>query len=91
MSVEIDRIEGEYRSVRLRMTTSRGERFFVVVSGEDLTFYSDESSSGALSGKPLRRTADDLLDWVGAEGDKKPFRDRKQVKPRGGISSSGRK
>jgi len=82
MSVKIESVGAKYSSVKLRLTTSRGHRFFMVVDESGISFYSDESSSGAVGGKPIRKSADDLLDWFGGEGDNKPFRLREQVKPK---------
>ena len=54
----------------------------MTVNEDELLFWSDESSSGAVYGNPIRKSADDLLKWFGNEGEKKPFRMRKQVRPR---------
>jgi hypothetical protein len=82
MTTIIEEVDASYNSVKVRMTTSDGSRFFLSVTADGISFYSDESSSGCLSGKPIAKTPDDLLKWIGPEGNKKPFQDRAQVKPK---------
>ncbi|MDQ0249117.1 hypothetical protein J2W22_001164 [Sphingomonas kyeonggiensis] len=80
MTLKIAEVDASYRSVKIELRTSSGERFFAILSEEGIAFMSDESSSGALSGTPLLKSADDLLNWIGLEGTRKPFRERAQVR-----------
>ncbi|MBV8973315.1 MAG: hypothetical protein JO290_13600 [Sphingomonadaceae bacterium] len=88
MGIAIEQIGGHYTSAKLRIMTSTGERFFLLIDEDGLHFYSDRSSSGALSGEPVYRSVDDLMDWIGNDGEKKPFRRRAQVKARQKASTS---
>lgn len=82
MSVEFHHVYAKYSSVEVKCVTSKDETFYVRITSEGLEFYSDVSSSGVLYSNPVVKTADDLLNWVGNEGLAKPFRKRKQVRPR---------
>ncbi|WP_155006517.1 hypothetical protein [Sphingomonas hengshuiensis] len=82
MTLKIVEIGADYHTVKIELKTSLNETFFAVISAEGISFMSDKSSSGALYGAPIFKSADDLLGWFGHEGANKPFRDRKQVKPR---------
>lgn len=80
MTLKIAEVDADYRRVKLELVTSRGNRFFAELTSDSIVFRSDTSSSGALYGAPIVKTADDLLDWIGGEGVRKPFSERKQVK-----------
>jgi hypothetical protein len=81
MGIEFHQVRADYKLVDLKLTTSSGEIFFMRVNHNEISFWSDVSSSGGLSGDPILKTADDLLNWFGDEGKSKRFRDRKQVQP----------
>ena len=79
--VNIEALEQTIGSVKIKLATSDGRRFWLKIDAAGLSFFSRQSSAGNLEGKPIVKSADQLFEWIGPEGDKKKFRDRKGVQP----------
>jgi hypothetical protein len=67
-------------AVRLRLKASDGSEFIMEASLDGLTFFGDESSGGRSHEKPVRKSVDDIWDWIGKTGDRVALTDRAAVK-----------
>ena len=79
MPAVIEEVSGTYTHVKIFFETSKHARFYMRVTQDGLEFYRRENSAGTLLDKPVILSADDLFEIIGDDGDKKPFRDRKEV------------
>jgi hypothetical protein len=79
MSVKLTIRDCDIRSVKVELTTSDDRKFYVDLSSDGMRFYDKVNSAGSYVGKPIFKSADDCLQWIALEGEKKAFTARKSL------------
>lgn len=72
--------EADIDRIRIDAKTSDGIPLFIEISSQGLDFFVTESSAGHSHDKPIRRSVDELWEWIKNEGDRVPLRNRAVVK-----------
>lgn len=84
-------VQAEYKSVVVKVVTSPPEvkAFYLKIVPDGIEFYDRVSSSGALEGNPIRKSASEIFEWISDDGPnqglKKKFGERAAVQPKKGA------
>jgi hypothetical protein len=74
--------EAELTKIRVEFVTSDHRTFYLDLREDGFRFYSKVNSAGNPEGNAVFKSIDDCFEWIGDEGSKKKFRDRKDVQPK---------
>ena len=72
--------EAEIGRIRIDARTSEGTPLFIEISSDGFDFFVAESSSGHSHDKPVRRSVDEIWEWIRNQGDRVPLKNRAAVK-----------
>jgi hypothetical protein len=82
MPAKIKVREAELSKIRVELITSDKRTFHLDLREDGFRFYSSVNSAGNPEGHAVFKSIDDCFEWIGNEGSKKRFRDRKGVQPK---------
>jgi hypothetical protein len=85
MPAKIKVKDAELTRVRVELKTSDRRTFFLDIQEDGFRFYSSLNSAQNPEGYAVFKSVDDCFEWIGDDGIKKRFRDRKGVQPKKGA------
>jgi hypothetical protein len=87
-NIYIESVTSQIESVKIRIVGNGGRGLVVVISNDSFDFYATENDAGTVYGVPVRKTAQDIIEWVEGET---PIGGRKRLGDRKGLKQIGRR